>query len=97
MWNHLVRFNGQAYEAKYRNLNVDAERPARSLATEGVSAQEYPYWDTSEDRPPTPTGASSSPTPARRAAPARRCWCIDPLDIGDKDRRAWSTCPASAA
>ena len=29
MWNHLVRFNGQAYEAKYRNLNVDAERPRR--------------------------------------------------------------------
>ena len=24
MWNHLVRYNGQAYEAKYRNLTVDA-------------------------------------------------------------------------
>src|SRR5262245_15734191 len=44
MWNHLVRFNGQAYEAKYRNLIVDANgRPA--LSTEGVAVQEYPFWD----------------------------------------------------
>ena len=71
MWNHLVRFNGQAYEAKYRNLNVDASGRT-TLATEGVSNQEYPFWDTSKTLP-TPTGASSSPTPARRAAPARRC------------------------
>jgi hypothetical protein len=43
MWNHLVRFNGQAYEAKYRNLNVDASgHPA--LATEGMSVQDFPYW-----------------------------------------------------
>jgi hypothetical protein len=34
MWNHLVRFNGQAYEAKYRNLNVDASGRT-NLATEG--------------------------------------------------------------
>ena len=47
MWNHLVRFNGQAYEVKYRNLNVDANgRPA--LATEGLSTQEYPFWDNSK-------------------------------------------------
>ena len=44
MWNHLVRFNGQAYEAKYRNLNVDANGRA-ALATEGLSTQEYPFWD----------------------------------------------------
>src|SRR5262245_54661300 len=41
MWNHLVRFNGQAYEAKYRNINVDANGKA-ALATEGVSVQEFP-------------------------------------------------------
>ncbi|HEU5297633.1 MAG TPA: DUF1329 domain-containing protein, partial [Burkholderiaceae bacterium] len=39
MWNHLVRFNGQAYEAKYRNLNVDASGRT-NLATEGQSTQE---------------------------------------------------------
>ena len=47
MWNHLVRFNGQAYEAKYRNLNVDASGRA-TLATEGISNQEYPFWDNSK-------------------------------------------------
>src|SRR5438128_1694123 len=44
MWNHLVRFNGPAYESKYRNLNVDANGHA-ALATEGNSVQEYPFWD----------------------------------------------------
>ena len=48
MWNHLVRYNGQSYEAKYRNFSVDATgRP--TLSTEGVSVQDYPFWDNSED------------------------------------------------
>src|SRR5574340_675420 len=47
MWNHLLRFNGVAYEAKYRNLNVDAAGHV-TLSTEGASQQEYPYWDTSK-------------------------------------------------
>ena len=71
MWNHLVRFNGQAYEAKYRNLNVDAS--GRTDA--GHRRRQHPGISRSGTtaRPrPTPTGASSSPTPARRAAPARR-------------------------
>ena len=58
MWNHLVRFNGQAYEAKYRNLTVDASGRA-SLATEGVSVQEYPVLGQQQADAPTPTGASS--------------------------------------
>ena len=70
MWNHLVRFNGQAYEAKYRNLNVDASGRA-TLATEGVSIQEYPYWDNSKTERRRPTGASSS-TLHRPGAPRRR-------------------------
>src|SRR5262249_16256385 len=48
MWNHLVRFNGQSYEAKYRNLSVDASGRA-TLATEGVSVQEFPFWDASKN------------------------------------------------
>jgi hypothetical protein len=57
MWNHLVRFNGVAYENKYRNLSVDSSGHA-SLTTEGNSIQEYPYWD-ERRRTPTRTGASS--------------------------------------
>ena len=91
MWNHLVRFNGQAYEAKYRNLNVDSSGRA-VLATEGQSVQEYPFWDT--------TKASSDvfwriklmyTGPARRAGEG--LMLVDPLDIGTKDRRAWMYLP----
>jgi hypothetical protein len=91
MWNHLVRFNGQAYEAKYRNLNVDASGRA-ALATEGMSVQEYPFWDNTKQSADifwriklTYTG------PARRAGEA--LMLVDPLDIGTKDRRAWSYLP----
>ncbi|NRF67201.1 DUF1329 domain-containing protein [Aquincola sp. S2] len=91
MWNHLVRFNGPAYEAKYRNLSVDASGRA-TLATEGISVQEFPFWDT------TKTGADtfwriklSYTGPARRAGEA--LMLVDPLDIGTKDRRAWSYLP----
>src|SRR5436190_147125 len=47
MWNHLVRFNGQAYEAKYRNLSVDASGRT-TLAVEALGVQEYPFWDASK-------------------------------------------------
>jgi Protein of unknown function (DUF1329) len=91
MWNHLVRFNGQSYEAKYRNLNVDASgRP--TLATEGVSVQEYPFWDTTTTSSETFWRIKLTYTgPARRAGEA--LMLVDPLDIGTKDRRAWSYLP----
>ena len=91
MWNHLVRFNGQAYEAKYRNLSVDASGRA-TLATEGVSVQEYPFWDTSKTSADTFWRIKLTYTgPARRAGEA--LMLVDPLDIGAKDRRAWSYLP----
>ena len=71
MWNHLVRFNGQAYEAKYRNLNVDASGRT-DLATEGVEQPGISVLGQQPRPRPRPSGASSSRTPARRAAPARR-------------------------
>src|SRR6476619_349714 len=70
MWNHLVRFNGQAYEAKYRNLNVDASGRT-ALATEGVSNQEYPFWDNSKTAAETYWRIKLTYTgPARRAGEA---------------------------
>lgn len=91
MWNHLVRFNGQSYEAKYRNLNVDASgRPA--LATEGVSVQDFPFWDTTKDAADTYWRIKLTYTgPARRAGEA--LLIVDPLDAGTKDRRAWAYLP----
>src|SRR5438067_4011291 len=45
MWNHLLRYNGQAYEFKYRAMYVDASGKT-ILATEGTATQDYPYYDT---------------------------------------------------
>ena len=91
MWNHLVRFNGPAYESKYRNLTVDASGRV-TLATEGVSNQEYPYWDNSKPAADTYWKIKLTYTgPARRAGEA--LMIIDPLDIGNKDRRAWAYLP----
>jgi hypothetical protein len=91
MWNHLVRFNGQAYEAKYRNLSVDSNGHV-TLATEGLSTQEYPYWDTSKPAADTYWRIKLAYTgPARRAGEA--LMIVDPLDIGTKDRRAWMYLP----
>jgi len=91
MWNHLVRFNGPSYEAKYRNINVDANGRA-SLATEGNSTQEYPFWDNSKTEAETYWRLKLQYTaPARRAGEA--LLLVDPLDIGTKDRRAWSYLP----
>lgn len=91
MWNHLVRFNGQAYESKYRNLNVDASGGV-TLATEGNSVQEYPFWDASKKEAETYWRIKLMYTgPARRAGEA--LLLVDPLDIGAKDRRAWSYLP----
>jgi hypothetical protein len=91
MWNHLVRFNGQSYEAKYRNLNVDASGRT-ALATEGLSNQEFPFWDPSKASSDTYWRIKLTYTgPARRAGEA--LMLVDPLDIGSKDRRAWTYLP----
>jgi hypothetical protein len=91
MWNHLVRYNGQAYEAKYRNLTVDASGRT-TLATEGISTQEYPFWDNSKTSADIFWRIKLAYTgPARRAG--EQLMLVDPLDIGTKDRRAWMYLP----
>jgi hypothetical protein len=91
MWNHLVRFNGQSYESKYRNLNIDASGRA-TLATEGMSVQEFPYWEPAKAAAETYWRIKLTYTgPARRAGEG--LLIVDPLDIGQKDRRAWSYLP----
>ncbi|MDM0044536.1 DUF1329 domain-containing protein [Variovorax dokdonensis] len=91
MWNHLVRFNGQSYEAKYRNINVDSSgRP--TLATEGVSVQEFPFWNVGKPEADIYWRIKLTYTgPARRAGEA--LMLVDPLDVGNKERRAWSYLP----
>jgi hypothetical protein len=91
MWNHLVRFNGVAYEARYRNLTMDANGRV-TLAVEGQSTQEYPFWDvTKPDADIFWKLKLQYSGPARRAGEA--LMLIDPLDIGSKERRAWTYLP----
>jgi hypothetical protein len=91
MWNHLVRYNGQAYESKYRNLNVDSSGHT-TLATEGNSVQEYPFWDADKAAADVYWRIRLMYTaPARRAGEG--LLIVDPLDIGSKDRRAWQYLP----
>lgn len=91
MWNHLVRFNGVAYAAKYRNYNVDAGGGV-ALTTEGNASEEYPYWDVS--RPDADVYWQQRLTytgPARRAGEAMQI--VDPLNYEDKGRHAWQYLP----
>ncbi|HSI55795.1 MAG TPA: DUF1329 domain-containing protein [Ramlibacter sp.] len=91
MWNHLVRFNGPAYESKYRNLTVDANGRT-TLVTEGTSVQEYPFWDNSKTSADTFWRIKNTYTgPARRAGEA--LMVVDPIDMGSKERRAWMYLP----
>lgn len=91
MWNHLVRFNGAAYQSKYRNLSVDTAGRT-TLSVEGQSTQEFPFWDASKAGTETFWRMKLQYTgPARRAGEA--LMLVDPLDIGSKDRRAWSYLP----
>ena len=91
MWNHLLRFNGVAYQAKYRNLSVDTAGRT-TLSVEGQSTQEFPFWDAAKADTDTFWRMKLQYTgPARRAGEA--LMLIDPLDIGSKDRRAWSYLP----
>jgi hypothetical protein len=91
MWNHLVRFNGPAYAINYKAFNVDASGHS-TLATEGESIQEYPYWmaDT-KDRSTYYKIKITFTGPARRAGEA--ILVVDPLDYAQKGRRAWQYLP----
>jgi Protein of unknown function (DUF1329) len=91
MWNHLVRFNGQAYTFKYRAYNVDASGTA-TMSTEGTINQEYPYWDSANKDADTYYKIKIAYSgPARRAGEG--LLVIDPLDFAKKGRRAWQYLP----
>src|SRR5439155_2313217 len=91
MWNHLLRYNGQAYEFKYRAMYVDASGKT-ILATEGTATQDYPYYDT------TKTSADIYykikivySGPPRRAGEG--LMVHDPMNPIEKGRRAWQYLP----
>jgi hypothetical protein len=95
MWNHLLRFAGHSYVAKYDSINVSASGNA-VLATTGEITVEYPYYD------PKRTGTSGDKdvyfrTKVAYSAPARRAGegllvqdYINPLENG---RKGWQYLP----
>ena len=95
MWNHLLRYVGVASNFKYDNWNVDASgKPA--LATSGKLFVEYPYYDPKATQPAQETDVYFRTkifynAPARRAGEA--LMIVDPIDMGAKDRRAWTYLP----
>jgi len=91
MWNHLLRFNGLAYESRFRVINVDAAaRP--TVGAEGRAFQEYPYWDPSKTDTAVYYRARVTYTgPARRAGEG--LLVVDPIDFAANGRRAWIYLP----
>jgi hypothetical protein len=91
MWNHLLRYNGHAYELKYRSLYVDASGRA-VLATEGLIAQEYPYYDHAK-----PVGDTYFRLKIAYSGPPRRAgealMVHEALNPIEKGRRAWQYLP----
>ena len=92
MWNHLVRFNGQAYEVEVPQPERRRQRPHRRWPPKASACRSIPYWDNEQDLAETYWRIKLTYTgPARRAGEA--LLIVDPLDIGTKDRRAWSYLP----
>lgn len=90
MWNHLLRFEGQAQQTKYRNFNVNGGKP--TLAVEAMATNEYPYWDPSKKASETYWRLKLVYSgPARRAGEA--ILLVDPLDYTQGGRKAWQYLP----
>lgn len=91
MWNHLVRFRGEAFNFKFSAYNVDASGKA-ALSTEGNLVQNFPYWDPAQKGTDQLFKLKVNYTaPARRAGEA--LMVHDPLDSVGKGRRAWQYLP----
>jgi hypothetical protein len=91
MWNHLVRYNGQAAEVKYNSFTVDSSGHV-TLQTEGEVSQDFPYYDmTKPDSKSYYMFKQTNTGPARRAGEGTLF--IDPVDFFHNERRAWSYLP----
>lgn len=95
MWNHLLRYSGHTYVAKYDSINVNASGNA-VLATTGEITVEYPYYD------PKRTGQSQAKdiffrTRIGYTAPARRAGegllLQDYINVLENPRKAWQYLP----
>jgi hypothetical protein len=99
MWNHLSRYTGVAYNAKYETWNVDSAGIA-SLATSASITNEFPLYDTKkldavgEGERPVLQAEALLHRPGRRAGEA--LMAIDSVNPVVQPRRAWQYLPGPA-
>lgn len=91
MWNHQLRFSGDAYTMNYESYNVDAAgTPSLSLIAQFIV--DYPYYDTSKTEVDNYSRVKILYTgPPRRAGEG--FILLEPLDYTEKGRRAWQYLP----
>lgn len=91
MWNHLLRYSGQAYQQETQAYNMDSAGKA-TLSTQSTNVQEYPYYDPKNSSTETYYKLKIGYTgPPRRAGEA--LLVIDPINFVQKGRRAWQYLP----
>ncbi len=96
MWNHLVRYTGVAYNAKYENYNVDSAGVA-TLSTSGNMTNEFPLYDPkradveAKENDPYFKLKLFYTGPARRAGEA--LLAVDSVNATVQPRRAWQYLP----
>jgi len=91
MWNHMVRFQGLAFEHKPRSMVVDAA--GRSAMTyESDEWQDFPYWDPEKvSHPLYFRGKDVCIGPPRSVG--EQMIVLEALDMNKKGRRVWQYLP----
>lgn len=91
MWNHLLHYQGEAYELTFNAWNIDASG-RKSLSTDGLEIVEFPYYDKKNQ--------SSDIFFAVKIfylGPARRngesVMVKDSINLVEKGRQAWQYLP----
>jgi hypothetical protein len=91
MWNHLLRFAGEAIEYKFSNWNVNSAGH-KTLSSSGTAQQEFPYYNKQN-----PSADTYLKLKIGYNAPARRngeaMMAVDPLNPAEKKRVAHQYLP----
>jgi hypothetical protein len=91
MWNHLLRFTGEAIEYKFRCWNINSAG-RKSLSSSGTAQQEFPYYNKLN-----PSADTYIMLKINYNAPARRngeaLMAVDPLNLAEKSRVAHQYLP----
>jgi hypothetical protein len=93
MWNHLLRYQGEAFTTKYESWNVDSSGVA-SLATAGEIFEEFPLVNQKEAARQSDVFFRTKLTylaPARRAGEGLMAY--DAVNAAVQPRKAWQYLP----